>query len=146
MPRPVWGEGDLYAPYWKGLLADRLLIQRNSQTGVYQWPAQIIAHDTLTFDLEWTEVPAQGSIYSWSRVWHPVHPALVGFGPYIIVVVELHIAPGLRMLGNLVGDPMQQVTPGQPVAGVFERHEAEAPYTLLQWRVLSEAGSDQRSA
>ena len=40
-----------------------------------------------------------------SAPWHPVHPALKGRGPYIVVLVELPDAGNVRMIGNLLGDP-----------------------------------------
>ena len=40
------------------------------------------------------------------------------------------------MLGNLLGDPHQEVTIGAAVEAVFEPHDdAPAPYTLVQWRI-----------
>jgi uncharacterized OB-fold protein len=63
-----------------------------------------------------------------------VHPALKGFGPYIAVVVELPHAGKVRMLGNLLGDPQQDVVIGTSVKAVFEPHdEARTPFTLVQW-------------
>ena len=64
-----------------------------------------------------------------------MHPALKGHCPYLAVLVELPHAGGLRMVGNLLGDPLQEVRIGAEVQGVFEHHpEASQPYTLLQWR------------
>jgi uncharacterized protein len=58
-------------------------------------------------------------------------------GPYLAVLVELPHAGGVRMVGNLLGDPMQEVAIGADVEGVFEYHRnSDPPYTLLQWRVL----------
>jgi len=108
---------------------------RNPRTGVFQFPPQWIAHDTQTFDIEWVEVEPRGVIYSWTRVWHPVHPALKDAGPYIVVVVELPHAGAVRMLGNLLGDPRQEVVIGASVEAVFEHHnDADPPFTLVQWR------------
>ena len=65
-----------------------------------------------------------------------MHPALLGHGPYLVVLVELPEAGGLRMLGNLLGDPLQQVHIGSDVQGVFEHHPAaQLPHSLLQWRL-----------
>jgi uncharacterized OB-fold protein len=135
LPIPVPERNGLSKPFWDGLRQEVLKVQRNPRTGVFQWPAQWINHDDQSFDVEWVEVAARGVIYSWTRVWHPVHPALKDHGPYIVVVVELPHAGGVRMLGNLLGDPRQEVVIGTPVVGVFEHHnEAEPPFTLLQWR------------
>jgi uncharacterized OB-fold protein len=67
-----------------------------------------------------------------------VYPALNGHGPYIAVLVELPHAGNVRMVGNLLGDPRQEVRIGAPVEAVFEHHEhADPPFTLVQWRTTS---------
>jgi len=64
-----------------------------------------------------------------------VHPALKDQGPYIVVLVELPHAGNIRMLGNLLGDPKQQVRIGAEVEAVFEPHDdAKPPFTLVQWK------------
>jgi uncharacterized OB-fold protein len=66
-----------------------------------------------------------------------VHPALKEHGPYIVVLVELPQAGRIRMVGNLLGDPLQPVTIGAPVEAVFEPHDdAASPFTLVQWKVI----------
>ena len=83
----------------------------------------------------WEDVAGQGRIYSYQRPHHPVHAALNGHGPYIAVLVELPDYGNIRMVGNLLGDPKQDVTIGAPVEAVFEPHDnADPPYTLVQWR------------
>lgn len=135
LPTPLAEPAALYGPYWQATRAQKLMVQRNPATGVYQWPPQWIAHDTQTFELEWVEVAPKAVIYSWTRAWHPVHRALQNAGPYIIVIVELPHAPGVRMLGNLLGDPMQDVVIGAEVEAAFEHHnDASTPFTLVHWR------------
>jgi uncharacterized OB-fold protein len=141
LPIPVSEPSGLSAPYWQGVRDEVLKVQRNPKTGVYQWPPQWICHDTQTFDVEWVEVAPTGVIYSWTRVWHPVHPALKEVGPYIVVVVELPHAGKVRMLGNLLGDPRQEVVIGARVEAVFEHHnDAAPPFTLVQWRATDGRG------
>lgn len=83
-----------------------------------------------------TTNPAVGVLYSHQRIWHPVHPALVAQGPYVVALVELPHADGVRVVGNLLGDPHQSLTIGAPVEGVFEHHDdADPTYTLLQWAI-----------
>jgi len=78
-------------------------------------------------------VSGKGRIYSWERVWHPVHPALKDACPYMVVLVELPDAGNVRMVGNLLGDPMEEVVIGSDVEAVFEDHP-DADVTLVQWR------------
>ena len=145
LPIPVPERNGLSAPFWEGLREGVLKVQRNPRTGVHQWPPQWIAYDDHGFNLEWVAVEPRGRIYSFTRVWHPVHPALKEACPYLVVVVELPHAGGVRMLGNLLGDPHQEVPIGAPVDAVFEHHpDAEPPYSLLQWRRLDSRAAGAR--
>jgi uncharacterized OB-fold protein len=57
-------------------------------------------------------------------------------GPYVVVLVEIPEADGIRVVGNLLGDPLQDLTIGSEVTGVFEHHHDETPsFTLLQWQL-----------
>ena len=75
-----------------------------------------------------------GRIESVAVVHHAVHPALKDAVPYIVVLVELPGAGNIRMVGNLLGDGEQPVEIGSEVEPVFEDHEGDKPYTLVQWR------------
>jgi len=53
------------------------------------------------------------------------------------VLVELPDAGNVRMLGNLLGDPKQNVPIGAEVQAVFEHHnDATPPFSLVQWRLV----------
>lgn len=136
LPIPVAESDGLSAPYWKGLRENRLLVQRCARCVTWQFGPEWICHRCHAFDLEWTEVEPRGCIFSWERVWHPSHAALKKHGPYLAVLVELPHAGSVRMVGNLLGDPMQTVEIGAEVESVFEHHEESiSPYSLLQWRL-----------
>ena len=67
--------------------------------------------------------------------WQAAQPALNDSVPYIVALIELDVAPNVRLIGNLLGDPDQQVEIGAPVRGVFEPHERDGiAFALLQWR------------
>ena len=136
MPIPVPMNDGLDKPYWDGLKEGKLLVQRCGACGAWQWGPEWICHECDSLDMTWEEVAGDGVIYSWERPWHPVHPALRDHGPYLVVLVELPHAGNIRMIGNLLGDPMQEVKIGARVKAVFEPHgEGDDAYTLLQWRV-----------
>ena len=112
LPRPVPEPDGLSAPYWEGTRRGELRVQRCRACRAWQWGPEWICHACLSFDLAWEAIEGRGTIYSWERVWHPVHPALKDAGPYIVVLVELPHAGDIRMLGNLLGDPQQEVRIG----------------------------------
>jgi uncharacterized OB-fold protein len=135
LPAPVPEPDGVSAPYWAGLREGRLLVQRCERCGCWQFGPEWTCHQCLHFDPAWVEVRPAGRIYSWERVWHPVHPALKDRGPYLAVLVELPEAGYVRMVGNLLGDPMQTVAIGAEVTGVFEHHpHAAPPFSLLHWQ------------
>lgn len=137
MPSPVPMNDGLDKPYWDGLQVGKLQVQRCGDCGTWQWGPEWICHECNSFNMEWTEVAGEGKIYSWERAWHPVHPALNGYGAYIVVLVELPEAGKVRMIGNLLGDPTQEVTIGNKVKAVFENHDGDQPYTLVQWQIAN---------
>ena len=68
----------------------------------------------------------------------PVIPVIVLHDvAHAVPMARALVAGGIRMLGNLLGDPMQEVVIGAEVQGVFEHHEqASTPHTLLQWQTV----------
>lgn len=138
LPIPVPEPDGLSAPFWNGLQEGRLRVQRCPACSTWQFAPEWICHQCHRFHPEWVDVSPRGRVYSWQRVWHPAHEAIRHHGPYIAVLVELPQAGGLRLVGNLLGDPMQEVAIGAEVHGIFEHHpEAQPAYSLLQWQLLS---------
>lgn len=138
LPQPVPSPDGLDAPFWAGLGEEKILIQHCRSCRGWQWGPEWICHRCHADDLGFDEVPGEGIIYSYERVWHPVHPALKDQGPYLIVLVSLPQADDVRLVGNLLGDPRQAVVIGAPVRAVFEHHaDADPPFTLLQWQLRS---------
>jgi uncharacterized protein len=135
LPLPNTGD-PLSAPYWEAARAKKVRIQKCRGCGAWQWGPEWICHRCHSFDLGWEDVAGHGRIYSYQRPHHPVHAALNGHGPYIVVLVELPHAGNVRMVGNLLGDPRQEVRIGAAVQAVFEPHDAaDPPFTLVQWRL-----------
>ena len=136
LPAPMPARDGLDRPYWDGARAHELRVQRCAACKTWRWGPEWICHACRSFDAEWIAVEPVGRIHGWERVWHPVHPSLGDAVPYVIVLVELPHAGGVRMIGNLVGDPLAPVAVGARVRAVFEDHErAEAPYTLVHWEI-----------
>ncbi|MDQ2736254.1 MAG: OB-fold domain-containing protein, partial [Pseudomonadota bacterium] len=135
LPIPVAEPDGLSAPYWAALRENRLRVQRCASCGAWQFGPEWLCHQCHAFDPGWVDVAPIGRIYSWERIWHPSHEALRERGPYLAVLISLPHAGGVRMVGNLLGDPMQEVNIGSEVEGVFEHHaDAVPPFSLLHWR------------
>ena len=76
LPRPVPETDGLDRAYWDGTRAGELRVQRCRACRAFQWGPEWICHACLSFELAWVAVEPRGRIYSWERVWHPVHRAL----------------------------------------------------------------------
>ena len=137
LPTPSSGPDGLAAPYWEGTRQGKLRIQKCNGCKSWQWGPEWVCHRCHSFDLGWEEIQGRGKIYSYQRPHHPVHAALNGHGPYLAVLIELPDYGNIRMVGNLLGDPLQNVPIGGAVEAVFEPHDsAKPPYTLVQWRLV----------
>ena len=136
LPRPAPMVDGLDTPFWEGLAAGEIRLQHCGNCSAWQWGPEWICHKCHSHDVAFERVEPSGRIYSYERVWHPVHPALKDQGPYIVVLVEIPHADNVRMVGNLLGDPHQQVEYGAEVRAVFENHtDGDAKWTLLQWEI-----------
>jgi uncharacterized protein len=138
LPVPQPSPDGLDTPYWDGARRHELVVQRCNACSRYQWSPELICHHCLSFDLSWTQIEPTGLLYSWQRIWHPATPALADACPYLVVIVELPHADGIRMIGNLVGGDMSTgaIDPviGMRLSVVFEDHgDTEDRYTLVQW-------------
>jgi uncharacterized OB-fold protein len=136
LPAPRPSIDGLDTEYWEAAKRHELVVQRCNQCSTFQFGPEWICYACRSFDLSWHQVSGRGRIYSWERVWHPVHPALASGCPYLVVLVELPDAGNVRMVGNLLGDPLQQVVIGDEVEAVFEDHPEDG-YTLVQWRTVA---------
>jgi uncharacterized OB-fold protein len=123
---------DLDRPYWEAAQRHEVAVQRCEACGHTQFPPEEICRGCHTFDPGWVTLPSRGTLVSWTRIWHPVHPALKDHGPYLAVVVSLEGAPHIRVSGNLLGPVDVDPPMDAPVEAVFEDHGG---FTLTQWRV-----------
>jgi uncharacterized OB-fold protein len=137
LPAPAPYPEGLAKEFWDATRNHELLVQRCTKCRTWQWGPEYICYNCHSFDLGYEKVSGKGKIFSWERSWYPVHPALKDGVPYLTVLVELPDAGNVRMVGNLLGDPMQTVNIGSDVEAVFEDHDDSDPqFTLVQWRVV----------
>ena len=133
LPVPTPAVDGLDAAYWEAAARHELVVQRCTACEGFQFGPEWICFRCHSRDLKWEQVEPRGRIFSWERIWHPVHPALKDRCPYMVVLVELPQAGNVRMVGNLLGDPEEPVSIGEEVEAVFEEHPDDG-VTLVQWR------------
>jgi uncharacterized OB-fold protein len=132
LPAPRPAVDGLDTEFWAATRRHELVVQRCSACGTFQFGPEWICHQCHSLELEWHQVSGRGRIFSWERVWHPVHPALRSACPYVVVLVELPDAGNVRLVGNLLGEPTAEIVIGSEVQAVFEDHPDD-DVTLVQW-------------
>ena len=120
LPHPVAAGDGLDREYWEGLSRGELLIQRCRACRTWQWGPEWLCHACHGFDLGFEPVSPAGEIYSYERVWHPVHPALAEQGPYLVVLVSLRDRSRMKykmLVGRdfLAGDFLVDAARGESV-------------------------------
>jgi uncharacterized OB-fold protein len=92
-------------PYWRGLEQGRFTLPRCSGCGKWMWPANFRCGQCGSWDSEWVERAAVGTIYSWTRSWYAFDRVRERAEdvPYVTVLTEIEDAGGARVLGVLEG-------------------------------------------
>lgn len=76
-------------------------------------------HHCGSSEVGWRQVSGEAHLYSWTTVVRPVLPSFPV--PYTVVLVELDDAPGVRLIGNLPGEP--ELHPDMPMHVYFEERD-----------------------
>jgi uncharacterized OB-fold protein len=108
--RPVPQPDAVTQPFWDGIAAGKLRLQRCRGCGRHVfYPRPFCPHCTSA-DLEWVDASGRGTVHSYTIV----HRAPPGFeSPYAVALVDL--AEGVRMLTGLLDVPPEGVTVGLEV-------------------------------
>ena len=127
LPRPV--PIDVTRPFWDGLAADEIRLQRCRRlrlVGVLP-PAALL--DVPVRRLDWHTVSGRGTVYSYTIARQPTHPAFAAEVPQLLAIVELD--EGVRMTTTLV-DAGARRPPHRPAgrSGVRPRRRRHDPAAL----------------
>lgn len=118
-------------PYWDGLKAHQMKVQRCDDCGRWFFPPRTMCPGCLSENLTWTPVSGRGKI--WAAVTYHLASAQ-GFGqedlPYNVSIVELEEGP--RLLSNVIDCPPDEVKIGLPVAVVYQ--DVSEDITLAKFR------------
>lgn len=119
--------------------AGRLVFQACAKCGHVQHPPTDVCGACQSFDFGERASAGHGRIESLTVAHYAVHPALKERVPYVVVLVSIDDAPGVRVIGNVLNRAPSEVAIGQRVRVCFE--EAKDPQTgellrLPQWEVV----------
>ena len=72
-----------------------------------------------------TAVAPRGTVHSYTVAHYPAHRALAEHVPYTVVLVSLDEHPEIRVIGNVLDVPPEEVRIGMPVHAVFPERAAD---------------------
>jgi len=101
-PKPV-ADRDTQ-PFWDGVEAHRLLVPRCSACEAWIWQPRPLCPRCHAADPSWVELNGDAVVVSWTALHPPVLAVWADQVPFVVLLVELDGAPGVRMLGQLVDD------------------------------------------
>ncbi|MFO0688203.1 MAG: zinc ribbon domain-containing protein [Myxococcota bacterium] len=91
-------------PFWEGLKANELRLQKCGACGALRWPARAICNRCSSFAAEWVACREDARIASWIRTHQVFAPAYRDRVPYVVVQVVLDAQPDIRLIGGWQGD------------------------------------------
>jgi uncharacterized OB-fold protein len=117
--KPVPNPSPDTQPYWDGLAAGKLLIQRCTACGTLRHYPRPVCDRCWSMAHEWVPASGQGTVQSWTVCHHPFHMGFKAESPYVLLTVDL--AEGVRAMGQLRGLPADALRLGLPVVLGFEQ-------------------------
>lgn len=136
MPRqsPIPEEFD--QPFWDACNEGRLLMQNCRTCSRLQHPPDSTCAQCGSADgLEWRELSGRGTVHSFGVVYDNSVALLQPDQPFNMAVIELEEDPGITMLSNLPGAPLDDVPIGAAVNVVFEATPATGQ-KIPEWQLV----------
>ena len=114
-------------PFWEASACGRLTMPRCRDCGAFTWPPRPGCAECASVGLEWTQLSGRGTVYSFTVIRQIVGgPSARAFEPDIpYVVAWIDLEEGPRLVSNVVGCPIEQVTIGMGVEALFEQASAD---------------------
>ncbi|OMB98691.1 acyl dehydratase [Mycobacterium sp. NS-7484] len=132
--RPLPVKTPTSTPFWDALAEHRIVIQYSPSTQAYVFYPRVLAPRTLADDLEWREISAMGTLYSFTVARRPVGPHFADAVPQMLAIVEWDEGP--RFSTEMVDIEPDELSVGMRVKPVFCDHPeafAGAGVTMLRY-------------
>jgi uncharacterized OB-fold protein len=92
------------AGFWKAAAEGRLDVQQCRQCSAHRHPPTEGCYRCGSLDWEWATLPGTGTVFTYTWVAQPLHPAVEAVAPYNVAVVELDGVTDepVRIVSNVV--------------------------------------------
>lgn len=112
---PIPSPGRTSAPYWEAARGGRLVYQRCDTCAEIPRRPVAVCGACAGRRLQWTESSGKGTLYSWTVVWRPQHPAFrTPYAPAVMAVEE-----GWWLMTSVIGCDHEELREGLPLRVEF---------------------------
>lgn len=131
MPQPMASKESL--PFWKAATEHRLVAQECGDCSHLHLPPAPICPSCRSDATQWKELTGRGEVYTYTTIHRAIAPGQEL--PFVVAVIALDGAPGVRLISNLVDTPLDDIQIGMPVEVVWE--DMGPDLTLPRFRAVS---------
>jgi hypothetical protein len=135
MPRPAVTRDS--RGFWDACGRRELAIQRCADCGRFRHPPEPCCPHCRSFASVWAPVSGCGRVFSFTVVHRAFLAALEAHVPYVVILVELDDAPGVRVVSNLVEARPEQAAIGLAVEVVWDEVDREAGLVVPRFRPIA---------
>jgi len=104
--------------FWEAAKRHKLLLQKCNQCERYIYYPRRFCPECLSQDLEWVESSGEGTIYTYTIIYHSPIREFESLVPYILAIIELK--EGVRIMSNIVHCEPAEIHVGMMVQVIFE--------------------------
>lgn len=108
-------------PFWKGCSEEKLMIQHCLDCNTHIFYPRAVCPHCMSDYLEWIESSGRGTVYAYTIARRAAHPAFADDVPYVVALIDLD--EGVRMMSNIVGCDVEDVSCNMAVKVVFQDQE-----------------------
>lgn len=119
MPVPVPTMDD--AAFWDHCAERQLLFQSCGACQKTRHPPTPICSRCGSTQLDWVKAPDHATVFTFTVVHHPSHPAVIGHLPYVVAVVDFPQLAQVRLVTNVTDVDPAQMRVGLPVRLWWDR-------------------------
>ncbi len=102
-------------PFWRATREHRLVAPRCTACGAFRMPPTPFCWQCRTQAVDWVELSGRGTVFTFNVTRQALVPFLRGAVPYVVAVIELEGAPGVRLISNVIDVDPALVKIGMPV-------------------------------
>jgi uncharacterized protein len=107
------------AVFWEAAAEQRLVAQRCGDCGRLRHPPRPMCPQCNSLSIEVLELSGRGTLYSYSVLHHPQHPAF----DYPVLAALVDLDEGVRLVSSLTGVEPADIRIGMPLEVDFEARE-----------------------